>query len=40
MVLIGILFYFVILPLKSKNKLNWKDLILNLKSFIPYNKKN
>jgi hypothetical protein len=39
-ILIGLTYYFIILRPKSKNKLNWKDKIKKLKSFIPFaNKK-
>jgi hypothetical protein len=34
MILIGLSFYFIILPLKSENKLKLKDIILKLKSLI------
>jgi hypothetical protein len=37
LVLIGITFYYIILPLKSENKLNRKDFFIKLKSFISSN---
>lgn len=38
-ILIGLLFYFIVIPLRSENKLTRKDLILKLKSFLFFTNK-